>query len=154
VAREQVASQPTSFFRPAASPADPSRDKRANWILPTDLAQHSELLGGRKTSVRHRMYARVPTERRINVTIHRLPAKAGTFPNGKVRGWMSSHSVRMKKKELTPQELFLVSCPTCGVPAGKCCVLNTGAPRSNPHIDRKFVALEALEKNRTEDGRS
>jgi hypothetical protein len=64
------------------------------------------------------------------------------------------HSARMKKKELTPQELFSVPCPTCGVPAGKCCVLNMGAARSHPHIDRKFAAMEALEKNRTQDGRS
>ena len=69
------------------------------------------------------------------------------------RGRMSSHSVRMKKKELTPQEMFSVPCPTCGVPSGKYCVLNTGAPRSNPHIDRKFAAMEALEKNRTQDAR-
>jgi hypothetical protein len=60
----------------------------------------------------------------------------------------------MKKKELTPQELFAVLCPTCGVTVGTCCVLNTGAPRANPHIDRNFAAMEVLEKNRTQDGRS
>ncbi|MHB8502860.1 MAG: zinc finger domain-containing protein [Candidatus Acidiferrales bacterium] len=61
-------------------------------------------------------------------------------------GWMSAHSGRMKKKELTAEQVSSVPCPTCGVPAGERCVLNTGVPRSNPHIDRKFVAMEATEK--------
>ncbi|MHB8606870.1 MAG: zinc finger domain-containing protein [Candidatus Acidiferrales bacterium] len=52
----------------------------------------------------------------------------------------------MKKKELTAEQVSSVPCPTCGVPAGERCVLNTGVPRSNPHIDRKFVAMEATEK--------
>jgi hypothetical protein len=80
--------------------------------------------------------------------------KPESFQMEGFRGWMSTYSVRMKKKSLTPQELFSVACPACGVPAGKRCVLNTGAPRANPHIDRKFVAMEALEKNRTQDRRS
>jgi len=53
---------------------------------------------------------------------------------------MLSRSERMKKKELTRE--FSVPCPTCGVPAGKPCVLNTGTPRNNPHIDRKFCAAD------------
>ncbi len=51
----------------------------------------------------------------------------------------------MKKKDLTPRQLSSVACPTCGVPAGKRCVLHSGGPRSEPHIDRKFVAAERFE---------
>jgi len=53
----------------------------------------------------------------------------------------------MKKKELTPEEVSSVPCPTCGVPAGEPCVLNTGDRRSNPHIDRKYSAMDAKEKD-------
>src|SRR5579859_6633172 len=55
------------------------------------------------------------------------------------------YTVRMKKKELTPEQLSSVPCPTCGVPAGKPCVLHSGAPRSQPHVDRKFAAVQAVE---------
>ena len=52
----------------------------------------------------------------------------------------------MKKKELTPKQLLSVRCPTCGVAAGKRCVLHSGGPRNEPHVDRKLAAMEALEK--------
>jgi hypothetical protein len=52
----------------------------------------------------------------------------------------------MKKSELTPEQVSSVRCPTCGVPAGKSCVLHSGAPRSESHVDRKFAAIEAAEK--------
>ena len=57
----------------------------------------------------------------------------------------------MKKKELTPKQLSSVPCPTCGVAAGERCVLHSGAPRSEPHVDRKFAAAEAAEKKRGEE---
>jgi hypothetical protein len=59
--------------------------------------------------------------------------------------WVIVHSARMKKKELTPKQLSSVPCPTCGVAAGNRCVLLSGAPRSKPHVDRKFAATEAIE---------
>jgi len=52
----------------------------------------------------------------------------------------------MKKSELTPEQVSSVTCPTCGVPAGKCCVLHSGAVRTESHVDRKFAAIEAIEK--------
>ena len=61
------------------------------------------------------------------------------------RGWYFSHSVPMKKKELTPKQLSSVPCPTCGVSAGERCVLHSGALRSEPHVERKFAAAEAIE---------
>ena len=56
------------------------------------------------------------------------------------------YPVRMKKKELTPKQLLSVCCPTCGVPTGERCVLHSGGPRFEPHVDRKLSALEAVEK--------
>ena len=53
------------------------------------------------------------------------------------------HSVSMKRKELRPKELFHVPCPTCGATAGGPCELHSGAPRSRPHVERKFAAIEA-----------
>jgi hypothetical protein len=51
--------------------------------------------------------------------------------------------------ELTPQLLIAVPCPTCGVDAGMNCVLHEGGMRSDPHIDRKLDAAEAIEAKRT-----
>jgi hypothetical protein len=55
------------------------------------------------------------------------------------------HSRRMKKSELTPEQISVVPCPTCGVPAGKRCELHSGGPRPGAHADRKFAALEGIE---------
>jgi hypothetical protein len=52
----------------------------------------------------------------------------------------------MKKSELTPKRVSYVPCPTCGVANRKSCVLNSGAPRSRPHVDRRFAAIEAAER--------
>ena len=52
----------------------------------------------------------------------------------------------MKKKELTPKQQASVACPTCGVSAGERCVLHSGGLRSEPHVDRKLAAIEAIER--------
>ena len=52
----------------------------------------------------------------------------------------------MKKSELTPEQVASVSCPICGASIGESCVLHSGALRSEPHVDRKFAAIEAIEK--------
>jgi hypothetical protein len=52
----------------------------------------------------------------------------------------------MKTSDLSLKNVLSVVCPTCGVPRRKRCVLNTGTLRSGPHLDRKFLAAEALEK--------
>lgn len=51
----------------------------------------------------------------------------------------------MKKRELSTRQLSSVSCPTCGVAAGQRCLLHSGALRAEPHLDRKFSAIEALQ---------
>src|ERR1700675_3520236 len=58
----------------------------------------------------------------------------------------------MKRKELTPEQLSAVPCPTCGVGVGERCVLHSGALRSEPHVDRKFVAAAAAEGERINPG--
>jgi hypothetical protein len=55
----------------------------------------------------------------------------------------------MKVKELTRKQLSSIRCPTCGVPAGGTCVLNSGGLRSESHPDRKILAAEAVEKGET-----
>jgi len=65
---------------------------------------------------------------------------------GQIHDSVWSHSVRVKKSELTPKQLSSVPCPTCGVPARKRCVLNSGTPRSEAHVDRKYSTLEAVDK--------
>jgi hypothetical protein len=51
--------------------------------------------------------------------------------------------------DLTPQLLLAVPCPTCGVDVGKDCILRAGGLRSDPHVDRKLDAAEAIEAKRT-----
>jgi hypothetical protein len=61
-------------------------------------------------------------------------------------GTVLMHFAGMKRKDLTPQQLSAVACPTCGVAVGELCQLHSGAPRSEPHLDRKLAAIEAVER--------
>jgi len=53
---------------------------------------------------------------------------------------------RMRVKDLTPEQFLFVPCPTCGVPAGNRCERYSGAPRNEPHVQRKLSATQASEK--------
>jgi len=55
------------------------------------------------------------------------------------------HYVGMKSKELTLKQILSVPCTTCGAATKEVCELHTGAPRSEPHRDRKLSAAEAVE---------
>jgi len=52
----------------------------------------------------------------------------------------------MKRLELTYKQMSSVPCPTCGVIAGKGCVLYSGGLRAVPHPVRKLSAIAAIEK--------
>jgi hypothetical protein len=49
---------------------------------------------------------------------------------------------------MTPEQFFSVPCPTCGAVIGKNCLWHSGAHRSEPHTDRKLLAVEAIEEKR------
>jgi len=51
----------------------------------------------------------------------------------------------MKTRDLTPKQLLLLRCPTCGAKPGEKCELATGQPRVNPHRDRRLVTAEFVE---------
>ncbi len=53
----------------------------------------------------------------------------------------------VKTKDLTAKQVLAVPCNTCGAAIGEVCELNSGAPRTEPHRDRKLSAAEASEKN-------
>ena len=55
------------------------------------------------------------------------------------------HYVVVKTRELTAQQMSSVPCTTCGAAVGEACELHTGAPRTEPHRDRKLSAAEAIE---------
>jgi len=57
----------------------------------------------------------------------------------------SLHHVTVKAKELTLKQILTVPCATCGAAIGEVCELHTGAPRTEPHRDRKLSAAEAVE---------
>jgi hypothetical protein len=52
----------------------------------------------------------------------------------------------VKTKELTLKQILFVPCPTCGAAIKEVCELHTGAPRTEPHRDRKLSAAEAVEE--------
>jgi hypothetical protein len=52
----------------------------------------------------------------------------------------------VKSKDLTIKQILTVPCDTCGASIGEICELNSGAPRTQPHRDRKLAAAEAAEK--------
>jgi len=54
----------------------------------------------------------------------------------------------MKIHELTPKQLASIPCPTCGAGVGERCVLHSGGPRSEPHVDRKLAAAECFDKSK------
>jgi hypothetical protein len=56
------------------------------------------------------------------------------------------HYQVVKAKELTPKQILSVPCNTCGAAIGEVCELHTGAPRSEPHRDRKLSAAETVEE--------
>jgi hypothetical protein len=56
------------------------------------------------------------------------------------------HYRDVKTKELTPKQVLSVPCTTCGAAVGEVCELHTGAPRTEPHRDRKLSAAEAVEE--------
>lgn len=57
----------------------------------------------------------------------------------------TSHHAVMKTNELTSKQILSVRCPTCGAATGEVCELNSGAPRTEAHRDRKFSAADAVE---------
>jgi len=59
------------------------------------------------------------------------------------------HYIVVKSKELTPKQILSVPCPTCGAATEEACELHTGAPRTEPHRDRKLSAAGAVERNQT-----
>jgi len=58
----------------------------------------------------------------------------------------------MRMQDLKPRQLLAVACPTCGVAAGKACLLHSGSPRTEPHLDRRLSAAEAIETKRIPRG--
>jgi hypothetical protein len=52
-------------------------------------------------------------------------------------------------RNVTPALLLSVPCPICEAAAGNPCVFRSGVPRSEPHLDRKILAADALETKRT-----
>jgi hypothetical protein len=59
--------------------------------------------------------------------------------------YRAMHDETVKAKDLTAKQTLAVPCTTCGAAIGEECELNTGAPRTEPHRDRKLEAAEAAE---------
>ena len=55
------------------------------------------------------------------------------------------HYGMVKARELTPQQILSVPCPTCGAAIKEVCELHTGTPRTEAHRYRKLAAADAVE---------
>ena len=75
-----------------------------------------------------------------------IAQRSTNVQNGTAFRLVLLQSARMKKKELTRQQVAAVPCPTCGSGVRRRCVLHSGGLRSGPHLERKFLAAEAIEK--------
>ena len=62
------------------------------------------------------------------------------------------HSIQVRMSDLTAKQSFSVPCPTCGVGCGERCLLHSGSPRTEPHLDRKLSAFEAIKAKRIPHG--
>ena len=96
--------------------------------------------GGRRPSPKCVWQAR-------QVPIVRIPFRMEQFC-----GWFLPYYIKMRKSDLTAKEWSSVPCPTCGVAPGEPCLLHSGALRTEPHVDRKLSAVEAIEANRISRG--
>ncbi len=54
----------------------------------------------------------------------------------------------MRMNDMTPELFLSVLCPTCKVASGNRCLSYSGGLRTEPHIDRKLSAIEAVETKR------
>jgi hypothetical protein len=57
----------------------------------------------------------------------------------------------MKMRQLTRKQISSVRCPTCGVAAGRRCILAAGGLRNEPHGARNFLAAETMGKKRKKE---
>ncbi len=67
-----------------------------------------------------------------------------TVQNGTVFQNLPLHSVAMRIRDIAPKIFLSVPCPTCLAAPGKRCLLHSGAPRSQPHVDRKLTAAKRV----------
>jgi hypothetical protein len=65
-----------------------------------------------------------------------------------IYGTVLAQPIRMRMKNLTPRQLFSVPCPRCGATTGRICGLHSGGLRFEPHLDRKLLAVENVERKR------
>jgi hypothetical protein len=54
----------------------------------------------------------------------------------------------MKTRELTPDQMLSLPCPSCGAAINQPCKLKMGPPRFEPHAGRKRAAADAIEETK------
>src|SRR6266852_3877939 len=67
-----------------------------------------------------------------------------TVQNVPVFQYLPLQSVATTITDIAPKMFLSVTCPTCLAAPGKRCLLHSGAPRSQPHVDRKLTAAKRV----------
>jgi hypothetical protein len=133
----------TDIGRPNGPPVSIFSRKLTNSI--------SRWLSSSSTSKKWRTFLATLSNTATRTTSKRcLPASAKSWSSSKVNCFRRGGRAfsQCEKKELRPNELIHVPCPTCGSAAGGRCELHSGAPRSEPHSERTLTAIEAAERTR------
>ena len=53
----------------------------------------------------------------------------------------------VNRRDLTPEQVLTVQCPTCGAAVGKRCEYGAGGFRSTPHRDRELDARDTASQS-------
>jgi hypothetical protein len=128
---ELACSQESRRVSQASTPARPAPDIGIKFPINAAFIGHSSPLASDK-----------PCSQR---SLGQFPmARAYSVPNETALLRVLWHVIGMRMRDLTLKQLTAVPCPTCGVAPGRRCLLHSGAPRSEPHVDRKLSAAEAI----------
>jgi hypothetical protein len=73
---------------------------------------------------------------------------ADTYPKWNSLDSAFRYPISMKRSELTNKQKLLVPCPICAAAVGERCKMYSGLGRRNePHAERKYYAIQAIEQD-------
>jgi hypothetical protein len=68
--------------------------------------------------------------------------------------WAFRYPISMKRSDLTNKQKLFVPCPICAAAIGERCKMYSGVGRrKEPHAERKYQAIQAIEEDRGQRNR-
>ena len=142
-------------LRPAHSPSRAFNGTRASWQPPNPPAVISrDTISAYLTGIGLNGGWNGGNQKTKTITKRNIPPRRKQTKPTETRALDYSDTMSSYEKESRAAEAQLgidrqrknlaVPCPTCGAAPGKKCELTNGAPRSQPHRDRRTIAKENL----------